>query len=78
MPDSQQKPTGTRYTATVMFLTIALVFTPAALLFSHPFGYVSISIATVCTLICLTLARVSWTKYSQVSIPSISINSRHP
>jgi hypothetical protein len=70
MLDSSQKSTGTRYTMTVALLLVAFIFSPAVLIASRPFGYVSVLLALCCSALCVTLARVNWKRYSQVTIPS--------
>jgi len=72
MFESQQKPTGTGYTMTVALLAVALIFSPAVLFFSRPIGYVSVSLAIVCSALCLAAARINWKRASQLSIPSIA------
>ena len=69
-----QKSTGTGYTTTIAFLVVALIFSPAALIASRPFGYMSLSLAIVCSSLCVALAWVTWRKSSQLSIPSIMIS----
>ncbi len=71
MFDSHQKPTGTQYTISVALLAVAFVFSPVVLMMSHPFGYVSASLALVCSLSCVTFAWIHWKKYSQLTIPSL-------
>ena len=73
MFDTQQKSTGTGYTTTIAFLVVAFIFSPAALVFSGRFGYVSVSLAIVCSLICVASAWVTSKKSSQRSMPSIEI-----
>jgi O-antigen/teichoic acid export membrane protein len=73
MFDTQQKATGTGYTTTVAFLVVAFIFSPAALMFSGHYGYISVSLAIVCSVICVALAWVYWKKSSRLSIPSIAI-----
>ena len=68
-----QKSTGTGYTTTVALLTVACIFSPAALVVLRPFGYVSLSLAIACSALCVTLAWVNWKKSSQVSVPSTAI-----
>jgi len=68
---SGQKSTGTEYTTTVAFLVVAFIFSPAILLFFRPMGYLSVSLAVVCSAICVVMAWVNWKKSSQLSIPSI-------
>ena len=70
MLDSYQKSTGTRYTMTVALLLVAFIFSPAVLIASRPFGYVSVLLALGCSALCVTLARVNWKRCSQVTIPS--------
>jgi len=53
MFDTQQKFTGTGYTTTVAFLVVAFIFTPAPLMLSGHFGYVSVSLAIACSTLCL-------------------------
>ena len=71
MFDPSQKSTGTRYTPTVAFLTIAFVFCPAILFVTRPFGYISVSLAVVCSVVCVALGWRSWKRSSQLSVPSI-------
>jgi hypothetical protein len=73
MFDTQQKATGTGYTTTVALLVVAFIFSPAALIFYGHYGYVSVSLAIVCSVICIAFAWVNWKKSSQLSIPSIAI-----
>lgn len=68
---ANEKPTGTNYTATVALLIVAFVFIPVILITSRPISYFSLAGAIVCSLVCISLARSNWTKFSQVSIPSI-------
>jgi hypothetical protein len=73
MFDTQQKSTGTGYTTTVAFLVVAIIFIPAALIFSGHYGYVSVSLAIACSALCITMAWVTWRKLSQRTISSIAI-----
>ena len=66
-----QKSTGTGYTTTVALLTVAFIFSPAALVVLRPVGYASVSLAIACSGLCVILAWVNWKKSSQLSIPSI-------
>ena len=70
MFESHQKSIGTQYTTTVALLIPALVFSPAVFFVSRPFGYVSVTLALVCSALCLGMARASW-KHSALTIPSI-------
>jgi len=74
MFDTQQKSTGIGYTTTIAFLVVAFIFSPAALLFSGRFGYISVSLAIVSSAICIALAWITWKKSSQRSMPSIEIH----
>ena len=71
MFDSHQKSTGTAYTTTVALLVSAFIFIPAVLMLSGPLGYLSLSLALACGALCVALAWVSWTQYSQLTIPSL-------
>jgi small-conductance mechanosensitive channel len=71
MYDSHQKSTGTQYTTTVAFLAAVFIFIPAMLIVSRPLGYLSVSLALACSALCASLAWVNWTKYSQLTIPSL-------
>lgn len=73
MFDAQQKSTGTGYTTTIAFLVVAFIFSPAALMFSGHYGYVSVSLAIACSAVCLAMAWVTWKKLSQRTISSIVI-----
>ncbi len=72
MFDSNQRSTGTQYTTTVALLLLALIFTPVFLLLSRPVGYFAIAVAMACSAVCLAGARVMWTRYSDLTIPSIA------
>ena len=73
MFDTQQKSTGTGYTTAVAFLVVAVIFIPAALMFYGHYGYVSVSLASVGTALCVGLAWMNWKRSSQLTIPSIAI-----
>jgi membrane associated rhomboid family serine protease len=66
-----EKSTGTGYTTTLAFLILAVVFSPAALMFFRPVGYLSVGLAVACSAACIALAVRSWKTSSQLSIPSI-------
>lgn len=72
MFESSQIPTGTSYTTTTTLLFLAVVFTPAMLLFSMPTGIVNLLLAAAGSLTFLALAWANWKKMSQLTIPSIS------
>jgi uncharacterized membrane protein YhaH (DUF805 family) len=69
---ANEKPTGTNYTTTAALLILAFVFIPAVLIVSRPSGDASLSAAIACSLVCIALARINWTKFSQLSIASIA------
>jgi hypothetical protein len=73
MLDSNQKPTGTRYTTTVGLLIMAFIFCPAVLIASRPVGYVALLLAIACGGLCVILAWVNWKRSSRLTIPSIAI-----
>ncbi len=72
MFDGSRQYTGTGYTKTVAFLVVAFIFIPAVSVVSRPLGYVSVSLAIVCSAVCVSMAWVTWRKSSQLSIPSIT------
>jgi len=65
-----QKPTGT--TTTVALLAVALVFSPVVLFFSRPVGYVSVSLAVACSVVCASWAWINWKKSSRPAMPSVA------
>jgi hypothetical protein len=71
MFDTHQKITGTQYMTTVGLLVGAFIFVPAIVIVSRPLGYMSITLALACNAVCAALAWVYWTKYSQLTIPSL-------
>lgn len=71
MFDSQQKATGTQYTMTIALLLVAFVFSPAVLFVLTPIGYVSVSLAIACSVLCVGLAWGNW-KNSKLTVPSIA------
>lgn len=71
MFETNEKSTGTQYTLTVALLALAFVFSPALLVLSNQFGYLSISLAVACSVLCVVLAWVNWARNSQLTIPSI-------
>ena len=70
---SNQKSTGTGYTATVALLATAFIFIPGILYLSRSFGYSSLLLAASGSVLCLALARIAWKKSSRISIPSIEL-----
>ena len=72
MLQESEKSTGTGYTTTVAFLLGAFVFSPAVFIVSRPLGYVSVSLAIACSVLCILLAWVNWKRASRISIPSIA------
>ena len=71
MFDPHQKSTGTGYTSTVALLAVAFIFVPMGLIISRPVSYVWISLAVICSGLCVTFAWTSWKKSSQLTMPSI-------
>jgi hypothetical protein len=69
MFEASQNPTGAGFTTVVGFLT--LMFLPAALVVARPAGFFSIALATACGLLCMALARLTWERTAQLSIPSV-------
>ena len=72
MFDTSERSTGTQYTTTVALLVMGCVFTPAVLLLSRPVEALTIWVAVGCSAVCLAGARVMWTRYSDLTIPSIA------
>ena len=72
MFDSQQRSTGIGYTMTVALLTVALVFTPTALILTRPIGNGALALAITCSAVCLGLAWLTWKKLSRLTILSIA------
>lgn len=71
MFDAHQKSTGTQYTMTIALLLVAFVFSPAVLFVLTPIGYVSVSLAIACSVLCVGMAWSNW-KNSKLTIPSIA------
>jgi hypothetical protein len=71
MFNSQLKTTGRDYSLTIALLATAVVFIPALLLASRPFGSVSLAIAAAGSVLCLVLARVTWMRLSKLTIPTM-------
>jgi hypothetical protein len=76
MFDSNQKYAGTRCTTRVALLLIVFIFGPAVVEALGPVGYISLSLAIACSLLCVVFAWANWKKSSQLSIPSIAIPGR--
>jgi len=72
MFEPHQKSTGTGYTMTVALVAAALVFSPAVLFMSRPFGYGLASLAVAFSALCVTLAWVNWKRSSKLTMPSIT------
>lgn len=68
MFDSAQNTLGHDYTRPVAWLAFGLIFIPGALLAVRP-GHALLSLAFLCSAICLTMAWISWKK-SRVAISS--------
>ena len=71
MKSSQQRYTGTDYNSTVALVIVALVFSPALLVLSSPFGNASVYASAAFSAMCLVLAWANWKKRSALTIPSI-------
>jgi hypothetical protein len=69
--DPHQKSTGTGYTSTVALLTVAFIFVPGAVFLARPASLISISLAVICSALCVVFARASWKNSSQLTMPSI-------
>jgi hypothetical protein len=67
MFDACQKSAGTDYTKLAALLAIALLFSPAALMFFRPVGYLSVFLAIATSGVCLTVAALTWRKSSQLA-----------
>lgn len=76
MFDYEQKSSGSSYTTIVALLACAFIFSPAVLMASSPIGYVSLSVALSCSLVCIALAWVHWKKHSQSARRSLIQPSR--
>jgi len=71
MSNPQTKASGTRFTQTFAFLAMALIFSPALFILSGRYEPATILTAVAGSAICLLLARVSWTKHSRLTVPTI-------
>lgn len=69
--DSHQKSTGTQYVVTVALLAVALIFIPAVLAVSRPFGHLAVMLALASSILCVGLAWFNWKRHSELTIPSI-------
>jgi TRAP-type uncharacterized transport system fused permease subunit len=78
MFDPSEKLTGTSYTTTAALVAAAFIFSPAMLLISHPFGYLTLSLAIAFSGLCIALAWISWKRSSRLSIPSIASQDVKP
>jgi len=75
--DPQQKFTGREYRITVAWLAIAVLFIPATVFAVRP-GYLALSLALVCSVLCVAMARVTWKRSSRLTIPSIASGPEGP
>lgn len=66
-----QRSTGRRYTATVALLLLAFLVSPAYLLVVRPVGALQISLAALCSSLCIALAWFSWNRWSRLSISTV-------
>ncbi len=71
MTKSRQTYTGTDYNLTVALLVVAFVFSPAMLVLSRPVGFVPAGIALGLSALCVVLARISWRRFSTLTIASV-------
>jgi hypothetical protein len=71
MFEAQQKSTGTSYTMTVALLLVALVFSPTVVVYTWPLGYLGVSLALACSVVCIGLAWLNWKRFAQLSILTI-------
>ena len=72
MFDSSLRSAGREYTAIGALLAVAFIFIPALVAVSQPLRYLSVSVAIVCSALCVTLAWVYWKRSLKVSIPSVA------
>jgi hypothetical protein len=73
-----QKDTGTQYTGTAALLVVAFIFSPAALIFSRPVGYLSVLLAAGGSAACIVLAWINWRKHSHLTMPSLETSDSRP
>lgn len=71
MIQSRQTYTGTNYVATVALLACGLVFSPALLVLSGPISPGGGGAAFGMSMLCLAIARVSWSRSSNLTIASV-------
>jgi apolipoprotein N-acyltransferase len=77
MSDPQQQFTGREYTITIAWLAVAIVFIPATVFAVRP-GYLALSLALVCSVLCVVMAWVTWKRTSRLTIPSIASRRQGP
>jgi hypothetical protein len=65
MTKTRQKYADTQHASTVGLLVLAIVFSPAVLVPSRPFGGASVSLAAVFSALCLVLAWFAWARDSR-------------
>ncbi len=65
MLDYRQKFADMEYSSTVALLLLALVFSPAVLVVSRPFGGASVSFAVVFSALCIASAWFAWARDSR-------------
>ncbi len=66
MFDECKKTMETRYTATAALLVGAFIFNPAIMALSRPVEPLSMLLALVWSAACITMARLSWKRSSQL------------
>lgn len=72
MSRPHQKTTGTDFTHTIAWLTLALIFIPAATLVSQPALETSKLAALAWSSACIGLSVIAWHRYSKLTIPSLN------
>ncbi len=62
----------TKYTATVAFLVMGFIVSPAVLLASRSLNYTSLSVAIAFSALCGAMAWNQWKRHTEVAVPSIT------
>lgn len=71
MFDAHLKSTGRDYSMTIALLAAAVVFVPAVLLAFGSASNVALTLAGVCSCVCVLLAWVNWKRHSRLTIPTL-------
>ena len=74
MTNTRQKYADAQPASAIGLLVLALVFSPAVLVLSRPFGVASVSLAAVFSALCIVLAWFAWARDSQR--PTMSVVSQ--